>query len=92
MTSEWCATMWLPRPITQRSPIRSTGTGPRSWPGTIPADRLTWAAIRVPSPIMIQRSPKTEPGGNAAIEPRPNAANFRPAGVSAVTTPDRCAV
>ena len=92
MTSEWCATMWLPRPITQRSPIRSTGTGPRSWPGTIPADRLTWAPIRVPSPIMIQRSPKTEPGGNAAIEPRPNAANFRPAGVSAVTTPARCAV
>src|SRR6266516_3247521 len=63
MTREWCATMWLPRPITQRSPIRSTGTGPRSWPGTIPADRLTWAPIRVPSPIVIQRSPKIERGG-----------------------------
>src|SRR5579864_4889186 len=83
--------MWLPRPITQRSPIRSTGTGPRSWPGTIPADRLTNAPMRVPSPTVIQRSPNTEPGGKAAIEPRPNAANRRPAGVSAVTTPDRCA-
>ena len=92
MISEWCATIWLPRPITQRSPIRSTGTGPRSWPGTIPADRETWAPIMVPSPIVIQRSPKTEPGGKAAIEPRPNAANFRPAGVCAVTTPARCAV
>src|SRR5580704_3089326 len=92
MTREWCATIWLPRPITQRSPIRSTGTGPRSWPGTIPADRVTKAPMSVSSPTVIQRSPKTEPGGKAAIEPRPNAANRCPAGVSAVTAPARCTV
>ena len=91
MTSDWCATMWLPRPITQRSPIRSTGTGPRSWPGTIPAVRLTNAPMRVSAPTVIQRSPKKVPVGKAAIDPWPNAANRRPAGVSAVTAPDRWA-
>ena len=80
MTSEWWATMWLPRPITQRSPMRSTGTGPRSWPGTIPADMVTRAPIRVSAPMAIQRSPNTDPGGKAAIDPGPNAANRRPPG------------
>ena len=46
--------------------------------------------MSVSSPIAIQRSPKTDPGGKAAIEPGPNAAKRRPAGVSAVTTPARC--
>src|SRR4051794_12886704 len=87
MTSEWCATIWLPRPITHRSPMCSTGTGPRSWPGPIPADMVTSAPMMVPSPMTIQRSPNTEPVGKAADEPRPNAANRRPAGVSAVTIP-----
>ena len=69
--------MWLPRPITQRSPMCSTGAGPRSWPGTMPADSVTSAPMRVSSPTTIQRSPNTEPGGKAADEPRPNAANRR---------------
>ena len=79
--------MWLPRPITQRSPIRSTAFGPRSWPGTRPADRETTAPISVSSPISIEPSPKTDPAGNAISEPRPNRAKALPAGVSAVTMP-----
>src|SRR5580692_8284315 len=57
----------------------------------IPADRLTNGPIRVSAPIAIERSPNTAPGGKAAIDPRPKAANWRPAGVSAVTAPARCA-
>src|SRR6266550_2092930 len=79
--------MWLPRPMTQRSPIRSTGRAPRSCPGTIPALRLTWAAIRVPAPSSIHRWPYRAPVGKPITEPGPNDANARPAGVSAVILP-----
>src|ERR1700722_18950670 len=79
--------MWLPRPITQRSPIRSTVCGPRSWAGTMPAESETCAPISVSSPISIQPSPKIDPAGNAISEPRPNRAKALPAGVSAVTMP-----
>src|ERR1700683_4604174 len=87
MTSDWWATMWLPRPITQRSPMRSTGTGPRSWPGTMPADRVTREPMSVSVPTAIQRSPKIVPGGKATSDPAPNAANRWPAGVSVVVIP-----
>jgi hypothetical protein len=33
--------MWLPRPIMQRSPIRTTGSVTIFWPGTMPAEMLT---------------------------------------------------
>ncbi len=49
--------MWLPRPITHPSPIRSTGSGPRSWPGAMPAQTVTWSASMVRSPITIHCSP-----------------------------------
>src|SRR5499427_9473200 len=80
--------MWLPRPMTQRSPIRSTGgQSPRSCPGTIPALRLTCAAIIVPLPIAIQGSPYRAPVGKPITEHAPNDANERPAGASAVILP-----
>src|SRR5580693_7271134 len=79
--------MWLPRPITHRSPIVSRVRPQRSWPGRVPADMVTNWPMRVSSPISIQPSPKTAPGGNAMIEPRPNFAKAWPAGVSAVTRP-----
>src|ERR1700722_17451243 len=87
MVTDWCATMWLPRPITHRSPIASRGMPQRSWPGTVPALIVTSWPMRVSSPTTIPFSPKTEPGGNAMIEPRPNRAKARPAGVSAVIRP-----
>src|SRR5215470_10705951 len=83
--------MWLPRPMTQRSPIRSTGRAPRSFPGTIPALRLTWGATRVPAPSSIHRWPYRGPVGKPITEPGPNDANPRPAGVSAVILPARWA-
>ena len=83
--------MWLPLPMTHRSPIRSSATSPRSWPGTMPALRLTCAPIIVPVPTSIHRSPYRAPVGNPMIDPAPNAPNARPAGVSAVITPARCA-
>jgi hypothetical protein len=59
----------------------------RSWPGRVPALIVTSWPMRVSSPTAIPLSPKTAPGGNAMIEPRPNRAKARPAGVSAVTRP-----
>jgi hypothetical protein len=41
----------------------------------------------VSEPISIHGWPKIVPGGNTSTEPRPNAANRRPAGLSAVTAP-----
>ena len=84
-----CATMWLPRPITQRSPIFSTVRPKKSCPGRMPANMVTSWPMRVPSPTSIACSPKTEPGGKAMIEPRPNDLKALPAGVSAVTRPAR---
>jgi len=57
----------------------------------MPALRLTRAPIIVPVPISIDRSPYRAPVGNPMTDPAPNAANGRPAGVSAVITPARCA-
>src|SRR5487761_899036 len=79
--------MWLPRPITHRSPIATTVMPQRSWPGTVPALIVTSCPMMVSSPTSMPLSAKTEPGGNAMIEPRPNLAKARPAGVSAVTRP-----
>src|SRR5450755_4460544 len=83
--------MWLPRPITHRFPSRRTGAGPRSCPGAMPAHRVTFAASMVESPTSIQRSPYTDPVGNAIIEPGPKAANLRLAADSAVMVPARSA-
>ena len=49
--------MWLPRPITQPFPTRSTGESPSWWPGTRPAVRLTSAPISAPAPTSIHASP-----------------------------------
>src|SRR5256885_1572321 len=69
ITTEWCATMWLPRPITHRSPSFRTGSAPRSWPGIMPALNDTWAPTSVPVPISIHASPNSDPGrGQTALE------------------------
>ncbi len=43
--------MPLPRPIRQRSPMRTTGSVTHSWPGTIPADSVTCGPMTVPVPM-----------------------------------------
>jgi hypothetical protein len=48
--------MWLPRPITTRLPMSTTGSASICWPGAIPADRLTHGPIMLRSPIRIHRS------------------------------------
>ena len=72
------ATMWVPRPITQRSPIRSSGTGPSSWPGTVPADIDTCLPRTVSVPIcdpgLTEDGPRREDedrAGPERREPRP---------------------
>src|ERR1700742_4900535 len=87
MSIRWWATMWVPRPMTQRSPIRSSVAGPSSWPGTVPAEIVTCWPTTVSAPISIHRSPKIAPGGKTSTDPGPNAANRRPDGLSAVTAP-----
>lgn len=82
-------TTWLPRPIEQRAPIRTTGPSPMSWPGAMPAERLTCGPINVPSPMLIQRSPNTAPGGKAIQLPAPKAANFPARALPGVTAPVR---
>lgn len=74
-------TMWLPRPIMHRSPMRTTGSETILWPGTIPAEMLTWGPTSVSRPTSIQRSPKMAPGGKARQLPDPKAPN-RAAGTS----------
>jgi hypothetical protein len=73
-TSKW-PTMWLPRPIMHRLPIRTTGSVTICWPGTIPAEMLTCGPTSVSSPMWIHRSPNTAPVGKARQLPRPNAPN-----------------
>jgi hypothetical protein len=41
MCTSKCPTMWLPRPIMQRSPMVTTGSVTINWPGTMPAEMLT---------------------------------------------------
>ncbi len=72
--SKW-PTMWLPRPIMQRSPMRTTGSVTIVCPGTIPAEMLTWGPTRVSWPRWIHRSPKTAPVGKARQLPEPKAPN-----------------
>src|SRR5665213_1957347 len=72
--SKW-PTMWLPRPIMHRSPMRTTGSVTMIWPGTIPAEMLTWGPTTVSCPTWIHRSPKTAPVGKARQLPWPNAPN-----------------
>ena len=45
------------------------------WPGTMPAEMLTWGPTRVSRPRWIHRSPKIAPGGKARQLPEPNAPN-----------------
>jgi hypothetical protein len=64
--------MWLPRPIMHRLPMLTTGSVTICWPGTIPAEMLTYGPHRVSSPRWIHRSPKMAPGGKDRQLPRPN--------------------
>ena len=62
-----------------------------SCPGTIPADSVTCAPTTTSTPMVIEASPNTVPGGKASTEPAPNDAKRRAAAVSAVTAPRRWA-
>ncbi len=77
--SKW-PTMWLPRPIMHRSPMRTTGSVTMVWPGTIPAEMLTWGPTRVSWPTWIHRSPKTAPVGKARQLPGRTPRTGGPAG------------
>ena len=79
--------MWLPRPMTQRSPIRTTGSDAITWPGAIPAVRQACGPTIVPSPIRMYRSLYVAPCGNVSTLPRPNAPNRRPSGSSGPIAP-----
>src|SRR5450755_158272 len=57
----------------------------------MPAHSVTFAASIVAAPTSIQRSPYTDPVGNAISESGPKDANLRPAADSAVMVPDRSA-
>ena len=70
-----CPIIDVPLPMSQRSPIRTTGLVTMSCPGPIPADKVTSAAISTSSPIHIHFSPKPEPVGHEMLEPLPNFPN-----------------
>ena len=58
-----------------RSPMLTTGSVTMVWPGTIPAEMLTWGPTRVSRPMWIHRWPKTAPVGKARQLPGPKAPN-----------------
>jgi len=63
MSMPQCPMMWLPRPITQRSPMRTTGSVGKDWPGAIPAVTDAPGPTTVPSPIWMYCSLKIAPWG-----------------------------
>ena len=55
----------------QRSPMRTTGSVTMLWPGTMPAEMLTWGPTSVSFPMEIHLSPNSAPGGKARQLPGP---------------------
>ncbi len=50
-TIDQCPMTWLPRPITQRRPMVTTGLVSISWSALTPAVRATLGPMSAPSPI-----------------------------------------
>ncbi len=74
--------MPLPRPMRQRSPIRTTGSLTITWPGTIPADSDTFGPIIVPAPMWMERSLTSAVAGKQMTLPAPKAPKRLPRRVS----------
>src|SRR3712207_6186938 len=77
--------------MAHRSPMRTSGSGPRSSPGTMPAVSVTWEPIIVPPPMWIPRPPNTLPGRNPLKLSAPKEPKRALAAVPGVTVPARCA-
>ena len=75
--SRWTrwATMPLPRPIRQRSPMLTTRSGRPSWPGPQPADRVTSGAMMVSAPRWMHCGLTTVWVGKQMTLPSPNEPN-----------------
>ena len=69
--------MPLPRPIRQRSPMRTTGSVTHCWPGTMPADSDTCGPIIVPGAdvdVALVDERRRREADHAAVAERPEAA------------------
>ncbi len=72
----WWPTTPLPFPITQRSPMVTTGPF-STCSGDTPAESVAFGPMMHPSPSSIEDSPNNAPTGKQIALRRPNRANRR---------------